>query len=401
MTLSAPDMANLFLSLAAIAGLLILQHVVTARGPQIPLNRRFLFGLRVITVLFAGRALHILTGVEFFRFFILLGAGLIPLSVLILAEGLLRRHAPPWAKVWVVSGTGLFVALSFWWSDSIDPARLIGLLVFQISGLVLGGWLIWTRDKASLSAAENQTAERLALSLVALIPMAAADFLFVYLGLPAQISPLGVLFLCWLAVSLGAAQMRHRAPLLSFLAIVVGTGVSAFVVARMAGLDRDAGVLTLAVLLAAVLVAVLWVEAQNLRFEEQSQSLLRHLAEDRSRDGLGFLRGLQSHPLVEGAAVIEAQHLADFDPAVLARIFEVRPVLRRTHPPFDGGVEGDHITHLFSLYDASHILLAGAAPLTLIALSMPSLTTSPRAELELAAVQRMAYLMSQKDAPRS
>jgi hypothetical protein len=394
MTLASAQTGNLFLALAALAGVLILQGVITARDPWAPLNRRFLLGLRVITMLFAGRALLVLTGIDFFRFFVLLGASLVPISVLLLTEGLLRRHAPLWAKTYVACGTALFAVLSFWWSDSIDPARLVGLLVFQMSGLLIGAWLVLTRDKTSLSVAENQTVERLALSLVLLIPMAAADFLMIYLRLPAQISPLAVLFLCWLAVSLGRSQSQHRAPVISVVAIVLGAGLSGLVAAGMVGMDRDATILTLAVILAAVLVAVLFIEAQTLRSEEQSQTLLRHLAEDRSGDALGFLRGLQAHPLVEGAVLIDATQLADLDSAVLRRIFEVRPVLRRSDPPFKGGAEGDHISHVFDLFDASHILLADDAPLTLVALSMPALATSPRAELELAAVQRMARLMS-------
>lgn len=394
MILAASQTGNLFLSLAAIAGLLILQGVISARDPWEPLNRRFLLGLRVMTMLFAGRALLILTGIDAFRFFVLLGVALIPISVLLLAEGLLRRHAHPAIKAYVACGTVLFSVLSLWWSDSVDPARLTGLLAFQMSGLLIGAYLVLARDKKSLSMAENQTVERLALSLILLVPLAAADFLMLYLRLPAQISPLGVLFLCWMAVSLGRSQAQHRAPLVSFLAIVLGAGLSGFVIARMVGMDRDATILTLVVILAAVLVAVLFIEAQTLRSEEQSQTLLRHLAEDRSSDALGFLRGLQAHPLVEGAALIEESHLQDLDVIVLRRIFEVRPVLRRADPPFKGGAEGDHISHLFDLFDASHILLADDAPLTLVALSMPTLATSPRAELELAAVQRMARLMS-------
>ena len=398
MTLAAADTANLFLSLSALAGLFILQGVICARDPWAPLNRRFLLGLRVMMMLFGGRVLLVLTGLDFFRFFILLGATLIPLSVLLLSEGLLRRHAPPWAKVWVGGGTVVFAILSLWWSDSIDPARLAGLMLFQLSGFFIGAWLVLTRDRASLSVAENQTVERLALSLVLLVPLAAADFLMVYLGLPAQISSLGVLFLCWLAVSLGRSQSQHRAPLMSFLAVVIGAGLSGMVIAQIGGLDKDATILSMAVILAAVVVAVLFIEAQTLRAEEQSQTLLRHLADDRSGDALGFLRGLQAHPLVEGAALIAEPQLKDFDTQVLQHVFSKAPVLRRSDPPFSDGPEGDNITHLFRLFDASHVLLASTTPLTLVALSMPSLATSPRAELELAAVQRMARLMSQKRA---
>ncbi len=393
MTLAASDTGNLFLAIAAVAGLCILHGVITARDPRAPLNRRFLFGLRVMMMLFIGRALFVLTDVQAFRFFILLGAALVPLSVLLLCEGLLRRHAPPWAKTWVAVGTIVFSVLSLWWSDSIDPLRLIGLLVFQFSGFVIGGYLVFTRARDDLSASENRTVERLAFSLVLLVPLAAADFLMVYLGLPAQISPLGVLFLCWLAVSLGRAQTRHRAPLVSFLAVALAAGLSGVVLARMFGMDKDGTILTLAVILSAVLVAVLFIEARTLRADERSETLLRHMADDRSRDALGFLRGLQAHPLVQGAVMIDAEQLSDLDADVLRHVFRVRPVLRRSDPFFSDGVEGDHISHLFSLFDASHILLVSEIDLTLVALSMPTLAMSPRAELELAAVQRMACLM--------
>jgi hypothetical protein len=51
------------------------------------------------------------------------------------------------------------------------------------------------------------------------------------------------------------------------------------------------------------------------------------------RDTLGFLRGLQAHPLVDSAALIGDYHnLPDFDPAVLRHVL-CRPVLRRADPP--------------------------------------------------------------------
>ena len=394
MTAAAPVIGNLFLSLAALAGLFIVQGVLSARDPWAPLNRRFLFGLRVLIVLFAGRALVVITGNDAFRLLVLLGAALIPLAVLLLAEGLLRRHAPLWAKTLIGGGTLVFGLSAFWWSSSIDPARLVALLVFQTGGLTLGGWLVLTRDKASLSTAENKMAERVALSLLLLIPMAAADFLVLYLGLPAQISSLGVLFMCWLVVSLGRSESQHRAPLVSFLVIVLAAGLSAGFVALMTGMNRDGAILSLAVILAAVMVAVLFIEARALRAEDRSQTLLRYLAEDRSPDALSFLRGLQSHPLVGGAVVIDPAQLADLDATVLARIFAAAPVLRVADPPFTSGAEHDHIAHLFRLFDASHILIVDDGPLLLVALSMPALGLSQRAELELAVVQRMAWLMT-------
>ncbi|KPP91442.1 MAG: Protein of unknown function (DUF1686) [Rhodobacteraceae bacterium HLUCCA08] len=394
MIAEAARLTDLYLSLAALAGLVILHRVVRARGADAPINRRFLFGLRVAMLIFAGRALVLLTGWVGFRFFVFLGAGLVPLAVILLVEGLNRRHAPAWVKSYVAIGSVLAVITAFWAAPSIDPPRLIALLVFQVSGLVLGGWLVLSRDRASLSAAENRTVERLALALIPLVPLAAADFLMVYWGLPVQVSPLGVLFLCWLAIGLGRSAVGHATSLWSFAALVLGAGFAGGVIAMLAAMDRDATIMTLAIVLAGFLVAILYVEANALRREEDSASLLRHMARARPGDAVGFLRGLAAHPLVAGAVLIEAEQLEDLDRPTLLRALQAAPVLRRAAPPFADGPLADHVTHLFDSFEASHILLANDAPLTLVALSMPQIAASPRAELELDAVQRMAWLMS-------
>lgn len=395
MTAQAPWIGDMFLSLSAVVGLVIIHGLISARDPQDPLNRRFLFGVRVMLLLFAGRAVYGFTGFDLLRSVILFGAALIPLSVLLLAEGLLRRHAPAWGKLWIGGGTVLFMVLAFWHAPGLDPARLIGLLLFQLSGFAIGGWLVLTRNRESLTRAENRMVERIALSLVVLVPLAIADFLIVFLNLPVQISALGVLVLCLLSVSLGRDQIRHRAILGPALALIGGAGLATVTLAVMAGLDRDGVILTGAVILAAFLVVALFIEARSLTVEEQSRTLLRHLADDRSRDVLGFLRGVQAHPLVDGATVLQAADLDGLDADVLARVFASCPILRRRAMlPFPEGVERDHIDHLFARTGASHILLAGESPLCLLAVSMPVLATTPRAELELAVVQRMARLIA-------
>lgn len=387
---------DLYLSLTAVGGLLVLHRVSAARGPDDPLTRRFLFGLRVTLLLFAGRALEIAIGLSGVRVLVLLAASLIPLAVLILTEGLLRRHAPAWAKRLIGGGTALFISLAILPAGLADPARNWGLLVFQISGLLVSGGLILRRDKASLSGAENRAVERLGLSLIALIPLVAADYLMLWLGLPVQLSPLAVLFLCWLAISLGRTEAGHRGSLVGFGSLIVASACAAAVLTYGAGLDRAGAILTLAVILSTLTLSSILTDARTLTAEARSLSLLRHMAEFSGTDPVEFLRGLASHPLVEGASVIDAADLADLDLALLDRLFAAQPVLRRATGQ-QGGEAGDHIAHLCDRFAATHLLLARISPLQLVALAMPALSASPRAELELRAVQRMAGLMSQGD----
>ena len=393
MIAAGPILADLFLSVAAILGLASLDRVIAGRGAEDPLNRRFLTGIRITILLFAGRALAILTGMGMFRVVVLIAAALVPVAVLILTEGLLRRHAPRRIKGFIAVGAGVFVFLAIvplgndWW-------RLIGLLCFQVGALLACGWLVLRRDRASLSWSENRAVERLGLSLILLVPLAAVDFLTVQLGVPIQVSPLAVLFLCWLAIGLGRTETRHVASLLDVGVTVVAALAAAGLVVVIWGLDFAGGVVAGAVILAAAMVATVTIEARQSRLATQGLSLLRRLAEG-GEDADAFLAGLRGHPAIEGAVVIDGAAFDGLDADVLDRLFAAHPVLRRGDVVADA--EGDHAAHLFARYEASHLMCLARTPLRLVALSMPSVAASSATELELRVVQRMAMLMGRTD----
>ncbi len=391
---AAGSLTQLYLSCAALIGLAVLQSVLAGRDAFDPINRRFLFGVRLMMTLFLGRILMALTGIEAFRMLVLISASLLPLAALVLTEGLLRRHAPKSVKTVVAGGGAVFALSAFWYSDSLDPTRLIGLMAFQCVGFILAGWLILRRDKSTLSRSENAMVVRLGLSLFLLIPLAIGDFLLMRVGLPIQLSALGVLILCWLAVGLGRTHQGHRVTLMN-LAIMIG---AATLVGSMIGffaqLERSGYLFAIASIMSTLFVVAILSDARSLRLEEQSLGLLRQLAISQTNDPMAFLRDLQSHALVEGAVVVSDDSLVGLQDDVLDKIFEVTPVLRKSDPPQLGPVADDHITYLFERYSATHIILGMQQPRVLIALNMPSLSASPSAELELQVVQRMAALMS-------
>ena len=399
MIAAATVLTQLFLSCAALVGLFVLQNVLQSRDPWDPINRRFLFGVRVTMLLFIGRVLMIVTGIEAFRILVLFAAAIIPLAILILTEGLLRRHAPPLIKAIVGIGAICFALSALWYSDSIDPARAFSLLAFQILGFLLSGYLVVSRDKASLSANENGMVVRLGLSLILFIPLAAGDFLLIYIGLPIQFSALGVLILCWLAIGLGRTHQGHRATLMNLAVMVIAAIIVGGMIGFFAQVGRDGYLLIIAMIMTMLFVVTILTDARALRLEEQSLGLLRHLASAQTDDPMAFLQDLQDHPLVEGAVVVSQESLSGLQDDVLAQIFAAEPILRRAAPPQLGAVADDHIHYLFERYSATHVMLAMDAPRVLVALAMPSLGASPSAELELQVVQRMASLMSQKREP--
>lgn len=139
MIAAANTLTDLFLSSTGLIGLTIVHGTLQSGRPDDPLTRRFVFALRMAKMLFAGRALIVLTGGAWFRSLVLLAAALVPLAAVIVAEGLLRRHAPVWVK-WVIgTGTVGFSLTVFWFGTALDPGRLMSLLTFQVVGFAIAG----------------------------------------------------------------------------------------------------------------------------------------------------------------------------------------------------------------------------------------------------------------------
>ncbi len=396
---ASPPPADLALSLAALIGLAVLGRVLRAAGSGDPLVRRFRFGLAAIMVLFAGRVLTGLTGWGWLRSVEYLGAGLIPLAVLLLTEGLLRRHAPPWAKALVAGGSAVVVVVAVLPSGLVDPGRIWLALVLQVVTFLIAGGLVLTRDRASLSEAENRAAERLALSLLLVLPLGASDFLIVVFGLPARLSGVAVLVLCWLAIGLWrGAGTGHRAPLLTFAGMVLASAGATLALATGSEPTRDTIIIAGALTLAAVLMAAVIAEGQGAVAEARAPSILADLAGAPGQDPQEMARRLAAHPAVAGAVLVGETDLAGLDDEALRRLFAARPVLRRREPPPAEPDLADLCSHLFARYDATHIMSVRRAPRLLLALSLPSIGAGSRLEAELEVAQRMAALMEAREA---
>jgi len=394
---AAPVLTQLFLNCASVLGLLTLYRVLGQRGSFDPINRRFRFVLRVTMLLFAGRILVSVTGIEGFRSFILLGAALIPLAVLVLTEGLLRRHAPFFVKVLISLCAVVFGASAAWFSESIDPARLVGLLVYQVVGFALVGLLIVRRDRGSLSARENLMVVRLGWSLALLIPFSLGDFLLHFVGLPVQFSGLGVLVICWLAIGLARDAQGHRATLIQFGFLLAGAAVSGGVISLLTQAGPGEGLIIFAIVAAAFFLVATVDGARSLQREAQGQGLLRALAAAPTDGPMPFIAALQEHPIVEGAVLVEGEHLAQLQQPVLEDVFAATPVLRKNDVPPNEPVAADHIAYLFDRYAATHLMYVTSKPMRLLALNMPALGMSPAVEAELIVVQRMAMLLSEQE----
>ena len=178
MTDLSPELiADAVVSLTSLIGLALFGQVLRLEQPRPTVTRRFLFAIQIVAAIMAARLLQWMTGWQEIGRLTFVFASLVPLASLLVAEALLRRHAPPILKLLVAGGALTLSFVGLLASRDYALAALISLAVFQTLMFIALGALILSRDRSSLSPAENKTIDRLALSLILILPLALADFI--------------------------------------------------------------------------------------------------------------------------------------------------------------------------------------------------------------------------------
>src|SRR6185436_15867484 len=141
--------ADVLVNLFAALGTLVVAYNLRRSDPHGPVTRRAVFALALIAALFLMRCLAWSTGSRFLLGIVDILAATTPLVGLLVAEGLLRRHAPRWLKLAVLCGA-MLVAL-FTIVPKVPPvvASAVELAVVA-GGFGAVGVFLWRRDRASL-----------------------------------------------------------------------------------------------------------------------------------------------------------------------------------------------------------------------------------------------------------
>ncbi|MBP9185295.1 MAG: hypothetical protein KBF78_19355 [Fuscovulum sp.] len=390
-----PDLwADSAASLFAALGLLIVLRRIGAAGPG-PLTARFRAALGLLAALMAVRVAGWTTGLGLFDGLTVALAGAVPLAAVALTEGLLRRHAPPALKWLALAGT-----LAFAVAAVLPPAVLpmatrgLGLMIYQMVVLASLGVIVLARDRNDLAAEENRAIDRMLASLALILPLLAGDFRTAGLDLPIRTAPIAILGLAWLSLGLGHATSKARHLAAGFAGVLALSAAVAGTLAGAAGLDLRTTLQAGGIVLCALLLLAIAIEAHALAAEARSDTVLRHLAHGPADDPRAFLEDLQRRAGVEAAALLSATDLADFDLPRLGAIFAADPLRTAAHraalPPEDR----EQLDWLFTRFAASHALLIRPDPLLLLVVNRPAVGGAELAELELRALQRMAALVA-------
>ncbi len=192
--MSAELWADSAASLAAALGLTIVIRRMGATRSD-PLARRFRASLGLLVALMLVRVAAWTTGLAAFSALTTALAGAVPLAAVLVAEGLMRRHAPAALKWAVLLGAAAFCGAALM-PPALLPAAVLGqsLLAFQLLALTAVVLMVLSRDRASLTAEENRSIDRMLLALLLILPLLAGDFRIGAWDLPVRTGPSGSWF---------------------------------------------------------------------------------------------------------------------------------------------------------------------------------------------------------------
>jgi hypothetical protein len=383
MMLDPTFVADALVNLFGAGGAVIVAHEVRRNDPKGPVSRRIVFALWFVAAFFVMRTWSWFTHGLLAEALADGMASATPLVSLVAAEGLLRRHAPRWLKLGLVAGpVAVFSAKLMSFLPGLVPVVL--LLATVLGGYAAIAALLWRRDIATLTSAENTTIRRLMIALLLLAPLIVTDFRSIWPDIPVRLGALGASMLLYIGLGVGNfnAPLRGRMRNIVMFAVIAAMFAGGYVATGHAVGGIDEAARAAAVGIAGLLFAGLFSESQGARLERGRTHM--PLADAGSPED--FLGRLSSHALLPGARLLPPSDLQQVDHPAFRSLLAGQRTLRRAASPWgrpliDDGVE--RALSLMAAYDATHLAVITDNPLRILALSLPPMAANARAEAEI------------------
>ncbi|HEX3675683.1 MAG TPA: hypothetical protein VHU87_15535 [Rhizomicrobium sp.] len=358
---------------------------IAQRRAASPLRTRLGFAFGGLFVLFAARTAFYVLDISFLHLLALIVVCTLPLAALVLAEGVLRRHAPGALKILVTLGA-VAMAAALLAEDGRAPAASWWLGSYVITSLVTVTVLLLARDRKSLSRQENAGVAALIASGALLTLLSVTDFLP---RSPVGLSGIGAAAVGFVLGANPSTARETRRVLVSVLimGLVAVTGAVLFAAPfGLHGLDEH--VRMEAILLALLLAtnAVLGVFQREGAGAAQGFAQALAAADRTSLDA--FLGSLSGEPLLAGLNLAEGKSLAEYDTIALSNAMAARAVWTRML--LSGGHAdiaeraGDELADLMARTEATHAVVLSRMPLRIALLTLPGAGTADGIEVNLA-----------------
>ncbi|GLK50039.1 hypothetical protein GCM10017620_30130 [Brevundimonas intermedia] len=381
----------------AAAGLAAYVAALLVRRVGGPLTPRLVFLFGVMSVFYGVRSLAVRTGLPIFEGATYAAISLAPLAALLLAEGLLRRHAPRAMKIAIFAASALGLGFALFTTSHVAFGSRLALAAIILSSLVAILILLWARDRKALSRAENGAVRRLAVGLAIVIPLIGTDFSELVAS-PIGFSPIAALVIVLLALSNGVSDARD----VWIDAVVIVATTLALTCGLIEQLDvgaLDDRVRLFALVGAALITMALVVRIQPFGAAGRRTRLRQRMTSANTRSLDGFLGDLTKEPMLKDLLVLSEHDLADYRPEAMAQTLDRQPLwsaaaLQAGAEMIDEA-EREPLLDLLARSDATHVGLLSRSPVQIGLVRLPDLLRNTEAEIDLALAFRMARLTTE------
>jgi hypothetical protein len=388
--------ADSIVNLCGAIGLSVAMVALYRRDPRSPLTQRLLLMLGVVAVLFFTRGIAWWTGSVWLDRLSLIPASLVPLSALIVTEGILRRHAPRAAKIAAVTGAVLLGLGGTFGLESFETPYSIVLSLFQLAGFATCVWLLATRDRATLLASENRSIGRLAFGALLVIPFAVTDFQTLAPDMPVRLGALGALLVVTaVLIAGGGTETRRQGILMTALRLSSAALLGAAAACVSPDVDAAQIMRFSAIAISGVLTIGLMTDTLRAVFESQVPGVLNSVAASSARTREDLIAELARHPMFESARRYREDELSGYDPPLLRDFLITRRVLRRPEAPWGLAASDPAVERVMSLMkanNATHVIILSHEPVDMLVLAVPVISADPATETALALVRRLLAL---------
>ncbi|MNU62250.1 hypothetical protein D3C71_514740 [compost metagenome] len=317
---------------------------------------------------------------------------------MLLAENLLRRHAPLPIKLIIAGGTVLGLIAAFLAGSGLERAFSLALYVPLALALVLG--LILFRDRSSLAPMENPALDSYGRALLATGLLALTDFGLIS---PFGLSALGMLGLAYAAAA-GASAPRRWIDALKELALAATTSV--LLAGALLRLRPPASLLeaegVLAITVSALLALSVLLRLQSGGGDQQRRLFEQALATADTTDLGRFIDTASRAAPLQGLVLAEGADLSAYDPALLRAAFAddiVMDLTRLNQAPSEAERDArEQLRDLLRRHASTHAILISAAPLRIALIALGGSTRAEEDERAMALFQKMAAMVAARDA---
>lgn len=363
------------------------------RDPTGVVTRLMNAALAVVFCLLLTRGIYWWIGSGFFKKLSIAFAAFVPLASLLATEAALRRHAPRKLKVVLVIACALMVPTALFSLHQQETWLDLPLVVAQLCGFGACVWLLWQRERASLTASENQSIQRLLLAFGLAAPFIATDFRVLFPDMPVRLGAVGVLIAVSLLMVAASTGQTRRQILMLLAGRIASAGILGWAAAHlMPEPTLNDFVRFSAIAIAGVLSIGLMVDALRAFFESRAPGIVTAISSGKGETRTALLDELQQHPLFTGAKRLKTGDLSTFDPDIIGPALANRSVLRVGDWPWSMPKREPAAERLLSLmrtHGATHLIVLSGQPLDIVLVQVPLQAADPATETALALVRRL------------